>query len=96
MSYRKKFLIAPGSRIRLTDFDPQFTDKHEDKHSALPKVAKLRQRMDEVQFQLHAEQRRSLRSTASSSNRRGDSRSKFPSALSPAWAYRSQWPPWLA
>jgi PPK2 family polyphosphate:nucleotide phosphotransferase len=60
MNYRKKFLVAPGSRIRLKDFDPQFTDKHEDKHSALPKIAKLQQRMDELQFRLYAEQKRSL------------------------------------
>jgi PPK2 family polyphosphate:nucleotide phosphotransferase len=60
MNYRKKFVVGPGSRIRLKDFDPQFTDKHEDKHSALLKIAKLQQQMDVLQFRLYAEQKRSL------------------------------------
>ncbi len=60
MNYRKQFRIAPGSRVRLRDFDPQFADKQETKKSALPKIAKLQQRMDELQFQLNAEQKRSL------------------------------------
>ncbi len=60
MNYRKKFRIAPGSRIRLEDFDPRFVDKHERKKSAQSKIEKLRRRMDELQFQLYAEQKRSL------------------------------------
>ena len=60
MNYRKKFRIAPGSRVRLKNFNPHFADKQETKESALPKIAKLQQRMDELQFQLYAEQKRSL------------------------------------
>ena len=60
MNYRKKFRIAPGSRVRLKEFDPQFADTHEKKKSALPKIEKLRQQMDELQFRLYAEQKRSL------------------------------------
>lgn len=60
MNYRTKFYVAPGSPIRLNDFDPQYADKDEDKHSSLPKIAKLQQRMDELQFRLYAEQKRSL------------------------------------
>ncbi len=60
MNYLKKFRVAPGSRVRLKDFDPQFAGEDENKKSALVKIEKLRQRMDESQFQLYAEQKRSL------------------------------------
>jgi PPK2 family polyphosphate:nucleotide phosphotransferase len=60
MNYYNKFRIAPGSRVRLKDFDPDLANKHEDKSSALLKVEKMQQRMDALQFQLYAEQRRSL------------------------------------
>jgi len=60
MNCLKKLRVAPGTRIRLKDFDPQFAGPHENKKSALPKIEKLRQRMDELQFKLYAEQKRSL------------------------------------
>jgi PPK2 family polyphosphate:nucleotide phosphotransferase len=60
MNYRKQFLVAPGGRIRLEDFDPQFVDKREDRKSSRRKIKKLQLRMDELQFQLYAEQKRSL------------------------------------
>jgi PPK2 family polyphosphate:nucleotide phosphotransferase len=60
MNYYNKFRIVPGSRIRLKDFDPDFANHHENKRSALVKVKKLQQRMDALQFQLYAEQKRSL------------------------------------
>ena len=60
MNYREEFLVKPGDRVRLNDFDPGFEDKHENKKSALLKIGKLQQRMDELQFQLYAEQKRSL------------------------------------
>jgi PPK2 family polyphosphate:nucleotide phosphotransferase len=50
----------PGNRVRLQDFDPEFADKHEKKTAALPTIEKLQQRMDELQFRLYAEQKRSL------------------------------------
>lgn len=60
MNYQKKFLIAPGSRVRLDAFDPSFSDKHEHKKSALSQIEKLQHRMDELQFSLFAEKKRSL------------------------------------
>jgi PPK2 family polyphosphate:nucleotide phosphotransferase len=60
MNCLKKLRVAPGTRIRLKDFDPQFVDQHENKKSVLPKIEKLRQRMDGLQFKLYAEQKRSL------------------------------------
>jgi PPK2 family polyphosphate:nucleotide phosphotransferase len=56
----KSFLIKPGSRVRLKDFDPAYTDKHETKHAALETVEKLRQRIDDLQFRLYAEHKQSL------------------------------------
>jgi PPK2 family polyphosphate:nucleotide phosphotransferase len=60
VNYYNKFRIHSGSQLRLKDFDPDFANKHEDKKSALLKVTKLQQRMDALQFQLYAEQKRSL------------------------------------
>ncbi|MBA3961539.1 MAG: polyphosphate kinase 2 family protein [Chthoniobacterales bacterium] len=60
MNYRKQFCIPPGSRVRLDDFDPEQTNKHETKESALRKIGKAQQRMDDLQFQLYAEQKHSL------------------------------------
>jgi PPK2 family polyphosphate:nucleotide phosphotransferase len=60
MNYHKKFRVKPGEKIRLKDFDPQFAGKHEKKKSAFQKIEKLQKRMDELQFQLYAEQERSL------------------------------------
>jgi PPK2 family polyphosphate:nucleotide phosphotransferase len=60
MNYSKKFRISPGSRVQLKDFDPDFANKHEDKKSALLNATKLQQRMGALQFQLYAEQKRSL------------------------------------
>jgi PPK2 family polyphosphate:nucleotide phosphotransferase len=60
MSYREQFVVTPGSQFRLHHQDPGFADMNEEKKSARKKVKKLQKRMDELQFQLYAEQRRSL------------------------------------
>jgi PPK2 family polyphosphate:nucleotide phosphotransferase len=60
MNYYKKFRVAPGSRVRLKDFDPQFADQHQTKKSAQLKIERLQQKMDELQYRLYAEQKRSL------------------------------------
>jgi PPK2 family polyphosphate:nucleotide phosphotransferase len=59
MTFRDKYLVPPGSRVRLKDFDPQAAGKKE-KKSSLPEIEKLQKRMDELQFQLYAEQKRSV------------------------------------
>ena len=58
--YRKKFLVTAANPVRLKGIDPDFADKDEDKKSARSKIEKLQKRMDELQFQLYAEQKRSL------------------------------------
>ena len=60
MNYRTHFRVAPGDRVRLKDVDPHFADKHETKHSAQLKIEKFQQQMDDLQFRLYGEQKRSL------------------------------------
>ncbi|MEO7917125.1 MAG: polyphosphate kinase 2 family protein [Dokdonella sp.] len=60
MNYYKSFRVAPGSKVLLKDFDPAYSDSHEKKKSSRIEVAKLQKRMDELQFQLYAEHKRSL------------------------------------
>ncbi|MEO6572362.1 MAG: polyphosphate kinase 2 family protein [Polyangiaceae bacterium] len=60
VSDHSKFQVAEGSRVRLADFDPGHTDPHEKKKHAKAKIKKLQERMDALQFQLYAEQKRSL------------------------------------
>ncbi len=60
MNYRKEFRVAPGSRVRLKDHDPDYSDPDEKKKSSRKKVAKLQERMDALQFRLYAEQKHSL------------------------------------
>ncbi len=60
MNYHKKFRVTPGSRVRLKDYDPDYSDPHEKKKASRKEVAKLQERMDALQFQLYAEGKRSL------------------------------------
>jgi PPK2 family polyphosphate:nucleotide phosphotransferase len=60
MNYSEQFSVKPGHRIRLKDIDPQFANKEEEKKSAKRAIKKLQKRMDELQNQLYAEQKRSL------------------------------------
>lgn len=60
MKYSTRFRVAPGVRVRLADFDPQFAEKHKKKKAALLEIERLRQRMDSLQFQLYAENKRSV------------------------------------
>jgi PPK2 family polyphosphate:nucleotide phosphotransferase len=55
----KDFCIAPGDHIRLADFNPSYKGKYE-KHQALEKIEKLRQKMNNLQQSLFAERKRSL------------------------------------
>ncbi len=60
MNYQKRFLIKPGSRVRLTDFDTSVTLKGKDKKSAATEFESLKSRMDELQVRLYAEKKHSL------------------------------------
>jgi len=58
--YRKTFRVEPGRPLLLKEFDPGYSGKHENKAKAMPEIERLRQRMDQLQFKLYAEQKRSL------------------------------------
>jgi PPK2 family polyphosphate:nucleotide phosphotransferase len=60
MNYDKRFRVKPGDRIRLKDFDPEFSGKRENKNLALREIEKLQKRIHELQFQLYAEAKHSL------------------------------------
>ena len=60
MNYDKKFRVTPGCRVRLNDYDPDYSDPDEKKKSSRKEVAKLQERMDALQFRLYAEGKHSL------------------------------------
>lgn len=55
-----RFRVAPGEGVQLKDFDPGYKGGSTDKKDALEKVAKLRDKMGELQQRLFAERKRSL------------------------------------
>jgi PPK2 family polyphosphate:nucleotide phosphotransferase len=57
--YIENFRISPGSRIKLSDFDPGFKGRHS-KEKALAKLDALREKMADLQQKLFAERKRSL------------------------------------
>ncbi|CAN5810828.1 polyphosphate kinase 2 family protein [soil metagenome] len=60
MKYREAFVVEPGSRVRLAELDPRRTDSDEKKKHGHREVAELQGQLDALQFQLYAEQKRSL------------------------------------
>lgn len=60
MDYWKRFRVRPGDSVHLSRCDPAWTDPGETKRSAEAKTERLRGCMDELQFRLYAEQKRSL------------------------------------
>lgn len=60
MNYLERFRIQAGTVVKLDDFDPKFADEHESKRGSRPKLAELQQQMDDLQFRLYAENKRSL------------------------------------
>jgi PPK2 family polyphosphate:nucleotide phosphotransferase len=60
MSYLKQFRVMPEARVHLSKIDPDYKDKNESKKSSIPKIVNLQKRMDELQYQLVAEQKHSL------------------------------------
>jgi len=60
MNYLEKFGVTPGEKVDLGKIDPDARDEHHDKHSAAAETAGLSRKMQELQFKLYAENRRSL------------------------------------
>src|SRR3989440_1676779 len=59
-NYQKKLAVKPGSKIRLKHFDPSYHGKHESHKAALPEIEENRQKMDELQYLMYAEDKHSL------------------------------------
>lgn len=59
MSDKDKYKVTSGAHVRLNDFSPD-DHGHLSKQTAVAETRKLQQRMDELQFQLYAENKRSL------------------------------------
>jgi PPK2 family polyphosphate:nucleotide phosphotransferase len=60
MDYRKKFVVEPGAKVRLSKIDPSYTGKHESHEKALPEIQKHVERMDKLQYLLYADANQSL------------------------------------
>jgi PPK2 family polyphosphate:nucleotide phosphotransferase len=60
MDYRKRFVVEPGAKVRLSKIDPSYTGKHETHDTALPEIQKHVERMDKLQYLLYADGRQSL------------------------------------
>ena len=60
MKYNEKFMVKPGSRVRLDKIDTAFKGKHEDQASAAGEIETFMLRLRELQYLLYAEDRRSL------------------------------------
>lgn len=60
MDFRKKFMVEPGSKVRLSKIDASYTGGHESHEKALPEIEKHVQRMDKLQYLLYADGNQSL------------------------------------
>ncbi len=60
MNYRKRFVVEPGSKVRLDELDPGFTGSHETEAEAKVATDRDLDRLRTLQFRLYAEHERSL------------------------------------
>src|SRR5215469_8487156 len=60
MDYRKRFVVEPGTKVRLSKIDPSFTGEHKNHEKAMPELEKQVQRLDELQALLYADNGKSL------------------------------------
>jgi PPK2 family polyphosphate:nucleotide phosphotransferase len=60
MDFRKKFMVEPGTKVRLSKIDPAYTGKYESHDEAAPEIAKHVERMEKLQYLLYADGDQSL------------------------------------
>lgn len=60
MDYRKKFIIAPGSKLKLADFDASYKGNEKSAETAAEAMQRYREKLAEMQKLLYAEHKRSL------------------------------------
>jgi PPK2 family polyphosphate:nucleotide phosphotransferase len=59
-NYLKKFMVDPGSKVRLKHFEPDYHGKHESHEEALPEIQKYVEKMEQLQYFMYAERKHSL------------------------------------
>jgi PPK2 family polyphosphate:nucleotide phosphotransferase len=59
-NYLTKFIVEPGSKVRLKHFDPGYHGKHESHKQALPEIQKYVQKMEQLQYLMYAERKHAL------------------------------------
>lgn len=60
MNYRKKFMIKPGSKVRLDKIDPDFAGKDISRQAAIDAAASQVERIARLQYLLYADASQSL------------------------------------
>jgi len=60
MNYHKKFIVEPGSKLRLAKIDPSYSGKHKSHKAAIAEIARDVERMDRLQYLLYADASQSL------------------------------------
>jgi PPK2 family polyphosphate:nucleotide phosphotransferase len=60
MDYRKKFVVEPGAKVRLSKIDPSYNGEHETQDKAAPEIRKNVERIDKLQYLLYADGNQSL------------------------------------
>jgi PPK2 family polyphosphate:nucleotide phosphotransferase len=60
MDYRKKLIVAPGSKVKLADIDPAFHGKHETHEAALGELQEQVAKLTHLQYLLYAEKKHAL------------------------------------
>jgi PPK2 family polyphosphate:nucleotide phosphotransferase len=60
MNYGKKFVVQPGSKVRLDKIDPDCAGKHQSRATAIKETEKEVERMDRLQYLLYADASQSL------------------------------------
>ena len=60
MNYRKKFIVKPGSNVKLAKIDPSYSGKHKSHKKAASDIDKQIARMDRLQYLLYADANKSL------------------------------------
>jgi PPK2 family polyphosphate:nucleotide phosphotransferase len=56
----KEFLVEPGTRVKLGEFDPGYHGRHESAEAALAESQSLLKKLDRLQYLMHAERKHSL------------------------------------
>jgi PPK2 family polyphosphate:nucleotide phosphotransferase len=60
VDYLQQFKVLPGTKVKLKDIDPEFTDGHESHKAVDEEVAQLQERLRELQVLLYAQRQHSL------------------------------------